>query len=83
MCLGGRQRVTQLPPLPQPVEAPPPPAPATISAPPTLARLPEEKNPQKRAKTYASRRRAAAGGISGKRRFTIPLNMGGGGGTNY
>lgn len=85
MCIfgGGAPAPPQVAPPPAPVPAPSPPQSVTISSPPSIQSPPEEKNIQRRPKTLASRRRAASGAVSGKRRFTIPLNAGGGGGTNY
>ena len=85
MCIsfgGGRVRQAADP-LP-PVAPPPPPVAQTIAGPPSVA-IPEEIKMQKKVKTYASRRRAAAGGITGKRVFTIPRFGGseGGSGVNY
>lgn len=81
MCIPSAPRMMQAPaPLPA-VAPPPPPAPISVMAPPTVPGT-AEKNPQKKAKTYAQRRRAASGGVSGKARFTIPLGGTGGGSVN-
>ena len=84
MCMsrGRTQQVAApLTPVPPP---PPPPTAQAIFAPPSVS-IPSEKKMQKRAKTYASRRRAAAGSRTGKRAFTIPRLGGteGGSGVNY
>jgi len=44
--------------------------------------MPPEKNPQKRAKTAAQKRRAASGFKSGKAKYTIPLGGGSTGSVN-
>ena len=80
MCFPSPKMVQAPAPLPA-VAPPPPPAPVSVQAPPTVPGV-AEKNPQKRAKTYAQRRRAASGGVSGKARFTIPIGGGGGGSVN-
>jgi len=74
--------VAQVVPPPAPVPPPPPPAPVTVSAPPSLPQMPPEKNPQKRAKTAAQKRRAASGFKSGKAKYTIPLGGGSTGSVN-
>ena len=91
MCLGSREAPKMPPPPPPPRPPPPPvapppqPTPVILQAPPTPSTfIPEEKNPQKRARTRASRRRGASAS-SGKSMFTIPrVNSGeyGGGSVN-
>lgn len=73
MCMGGSRPAAVAPPPPA-MPAPPQPVPAPPAmAPPTVGTIPTEEKMQKKPKTYAARRRAAAGGITGKKRFTIPL----------
>ena len=73
MCLGGRPKVVTPPPPPPPVAPPPPPAPVTVTAPPSLPMAEPEKKRQARPTTRARQRRAALGGVTGKRKFMIPL----------
>ena len=80
MCLGSSPPRT--PPPMMAVAAPPQPIPtAPAVAPPTLGTIPTEEKAQKKPKTYAARRRATRG-VSGKKRFTIPLGGSGDSGVN-
>ena len=81
MCLPTASVPPVVPP-PPPAPPPPPPAPVTVTAPPSLPSMPPEKNPQKRAKTSAQKRRAASGFKSGKAKYTIPLGGGSTGSVN-
>ena len=73
MCLGGGTKVINPPPPLPPVEPPPPPPPVTVTAPPAVTPIEPEKKRQKFATTKARQRRTALGGVTGKRKFTIPL----------
>lgn len=75
MCMGS-PKVSVAPPPPAPVPPPPPPAPITVTPPPVLAQTPVEKKRQARPSTRARQRRTALGGVTGKRKFLIPLSGG-------
>lgn len=72
MCIG-TPKVAQVVAPPLPVPPPPPPAPVTITAPPVLQQGTPEQKKQVRPTTAAAKRRSALGGVTGKRKFTIPL----------
>jgi hypothetical protein len=75
MCMGS-PKVSVAPPPPAPVPPPPPPAPVTVTAPPIFAQASPMKKRQVRASTQARQRRTALGGVTGKRKFLIPLSGG-------
>ena len=86
MCLGGRTRVIQPEPMPMPTAPPPQPPQITVTPPPVIQQASPQKKRQARPTTQARRRRASMGGVSGKRKFMIPLagmSTQSGSGVNY
>ncbi len=81
MCGGSQPQAAAPPPPPAPAPAPPKPPPPQVAG-PMIATIPAEEKAQKKVKTASQRRRSAAGGVTGKKRFTIPLNRSGNSGVN-
>jgi len=73
MCLGGSPKIIQPPPMMQPEPAPTPPPQVTVTPPPSIPTSAPAEKKQARPGTKARQRRSSLGGVTGKRKFTIPL----------
>lgn len=74
MCFGGSPKIVQPQPMPQPEPAPQQPPQVTVTPPPIIPASEPKKKRQARPTTKARQRRASLGGVTGKRKFMIPIS---------